>query len=421
MTVMRGVQTAQMVTATVVPVIGLRESGIRTSLAYDMPAIGVSPSLLPAVGGPLGGVARLGRGVSLPVQEGSSSKLCEKAGAFIPNEVIALLRELHLPETILDAGGGFFRTLAGQIAGKLSNVFCGTQSPRNIAELTDQFRDLAHDKCDAVRQSGRVTDDSSHSAQERNELEKYKDYWEPGFIAGPEGTEHGFVFNSSKCEQDEINRVSLSHTPPSTIKPAQVWDYSQNGDFFMQSWGFAYHEPSTLARNDRAISYPAQGAAAGVAADAYELGTAQAEMFWDTGTTGPDGDAADISGCDGSWSSCKGNAMWLMRWKARLRRLHDPREMALRTAENIIVTDITGAIERNLGKLAGLGEGAFGNWARGRRWELLSNVIRGQTWSAAYSFYKDVLHGPSVRTGVEQTIGDRLSANPPAANELIIH
>ena len=64
--------------------------------------------------------------MSLPVSLDGEWKLCEKAGQFIPNELLAWLHAAGIDSDILDMAGGFVRNLAGGIAGSLPAVFCGS-------------------------------------------------------------------------------------------------------------------------------------------------------------------------------------------------------------------------------------------------------------------------------------------------------
>jgi hypothetical protein len=182
----------------------------------------------------------------------------------------------------------------------------------------------------------------------------------------------------------------------------------------MQSWGFTYDQPPHLARNDRGLTYVERGSDANLRdANVRALGTAQAEMYWEP------------IECDGTWGACKDEAMWKMRWKARLRRLHNPVEMAGRALVEIVVGDVvgaasdaistaTGAIEG--GVLDGVGQASGG----GSFWSGIELVLRGNLWNEVYS--RLPVDPIGTATGaLETTVREAISQDPPAPNEHIIH
>lgn len=96
--------------------------------------------------------------------------------------------------------------------------------------------------------------------------------------------------------------------------PKKVWHEAKNGSDWMQYWAEVKGRDFDRAR--RGVEIAASEARAGGGGgrlDALNLGFAQAEIFYD---------------CAASWDalSCNGeeNAMWDVRWTARLRRVHRP-------------------------------------------------------------------------------------------------
>ena len=168
-----GVKTSQKVVATVTPIMGLKESILRTSTEYRMPAIALSPPLVPNV--PLG-QPRIGIGVSLPVSWGSGSKLCEKAGEFAPHELFAITRAAF--DVDISAIQGVVEEIAGGIASSMASVFCGGGSPGDIAEINETFRRTAHEACNGARDQGRITgDDPRHDDPDFRNLRDFDQYW----------------------------------------------------------------------------------------------------------------------------------------------------------------------------------------------------------------------------------------------------
>jgi hypothetical protein len=384
-----------------------------------MNGIGLSPSLLPRshragprlAAGDREAMARIGRVVSLPVSWEGDWKLCLKAGEFVPNELIALLNEAGIEGWLLNEAGGFIRNLAGSISGSLPSVFCGDRSPQDIAALNDMFRDTARNSCRAARERGRVT--SEHADHDR--YQDFQQYWErrSPIIVSSDGEADAHAFNSEACERDQIQKQNREYRAERGAKAARVWRYAVNGDFFMQTWGVAENPPPHLTGNDRGIAFVNAGSRRNVLElpfEDYEQGRAQAEMY------------RDCAG--GAWAACDADAMWMMRWKARLRRLHNPVEMAQRSLAQIAMAELINAMHRVLVRVSANLEGRAGAWLGQREqgfWARAANFLRGNLWDTAYLNRGTV--GPWDPLGwvSEQTVGRALAADPPAPNELIIH
>jgi hypothetical protein len=420
----RKIQTAQEIVATVTPLIGAKESLLKTTAEYEMTAAGLSAALLPSnprgakpviVPSQRDSMPRIGRGVSLPVSLDGDWKLCEKAGEFVPNELMAWLNQAGIDGEVLDMAGGFVRNLAGGIAGSLPAVFCGPKSPAEIGQLQDVFRTAARDSCSAADQTGRMVEGSPHTKEQRGEYERFQQYWErqSPIVVDSKGEAQSHRFNQEACEKDEIKRANQQYEPKRGFKSARVWRYTKNGDAFMFSWGFSHNTPRFLASDDRAISFAAGGGGAHVTDAGVEaLGMAQAEMYFD---------------CDQNWDVCGDDAMWKMRWKARLRRLHDPRQVFARSAANIASAELVNAMHRTILHFARLGEARLGTLAgqngQGGVWEKIANALRGNTWDTAFLNRGDTFftQGSPLDWAASQTVGKWLAQNPPAPNQVIIH
>lgn len=104
---------------------------------------------------------------------------------------------------------------------------------------------------------------------------------------------------------------------------AQVWGPLANGNIFAQSWSVAQVQQDHSAM-DRLVGLAAAfGGGSTTTAASGESNVmlfAQAEMFYD---------------CEGGWddANCYPNAAWTLNWRARMRRLHSPFEIAAAGAE----------------------------------------------------------------------------------------
>jgi hypothetical protein len=453
--ILDGLSIAQSAVATATPALGVVKAHFETSNAYGMDAYGLSASLfpsgahptrrgppvqrppgaggprhaapgsrrIPVIDGPVGGnlredMPRIGVGVSLPVSLDGAWKLCEKAGEFVPNELFAAFGAI----TGSDSGGSevwgssIITDLLGGIAGSFPSVFCGEQNPLSINAVGDLFADTAANRCEGAAGQDRVTDDSPHSGTERDNLRDFQEFWEQ--------RDGAYVFDLSRCQAREMQNLERQgrgyRQNDRGQKPARVWRYTANGDLFMQSWGLAFDAPRFLAADDRGLAFAAAGSGASlVDANVEDTGTAQAEMYFDAG---PD------SGCDGSWDNCVGEAMWLMRWKARLRRLHHPGEMAARSIARIAVAELVNVAHQGINALSRGYGSPPGRHAQGRSTSpdsLATRVTRffiGHVWDSHLANRGSVGFGPwRYNFPVEGSLVQRLAGTPPSPSEIIIH
>jgi hypothetical protein len=113
-------------------------------------------------------------------------------------------------------------------------------------------------------------------------------------------------------------------TGPS-MNPMKPFDEAKNGNGFMQVYGSATGTPSltTGAQTGVGIAGFESGSASSVgSSDGNDF--AEAEFYFDCGgpNAGDDEVVMSTNDTSGDWQDCKYNAMWNMRWKARLRRYH---------------------------------------------------------------------------------------------------
>lgn len=419
--VIEGLQKGQQIVATITPVIGLTQSLASSSQQYDMLAVGVSSSMIPSNTRASGAVVwddvrdampRIGRGVSLPVSLEGEWKLCEMAGRFVPNELMALLGEAGIKSGFLDSAGGFFRNFIGKVTGSLPALFCGTKAPSQIAGLQDDLRAAAGKSCEAAKKKGMVTKD--HNDPNWDVLEPFQKYWKRRngpIIVDPNGVADAYDFDEAACQKDEVAKQNAAHKPERGYKSARVWRYTQNGDLFMYSWGFSYKDPPWLKQNDRGLTYVENFNAANLVAppdDLWKLGLAQAEMYHD---------------CRTNWTACSNEAMWKMRWKARLRRLHDPRDLAVRSLSHIATAELINVMHKYFAKLVQFGEGRLGAYAAGRGGplELITSFLRGNFYDTAI-FNRGTQYGLDIfGTIAGSTVGKLLSQQPVEPENTIIH
>jgi hypothetical protein len=328
--VMIGVMKAEKVVATAVPALGVPTAASSTASAYEVELVApFSASLLPTIdrwanGGSgarfsnvRGRVAkRIGLGVSLPAQEDSYTKLCAEAVKLLPDQMIGLLDRAGAPEPVVKAWKSANNVL-DMVTGALDGIFC--RSAREIPEdlLALRTRTI-NDKCNQDKDNQREEKDGRSMWPDPDHDDRTKEEKESGMLCTEPKCKLIDNFNMNKCrrryerEDSPLNQVGAAKKPEES-KPAKVWDYASNGNVFMQSWAFVRMHRDRLRRDDEGLELADQQRT-GSLVEEEDQGTvwAQAEMFYD---------------CEGDWNTCKGNAMWTIRWKARLRRIQDIQTM----------------------------------------------------------------------------------------------
>lgn len=392
-------QTGQKVIASVVPLLGVAEASAASSAAYGMPAIGLSASLAPSYPGTNNVIQyRIGVGVSLPVQEDSEWKLCAMAGEFIPNQFAGILERLAggcsggsgdgLCALVQVVDSGPIKGLAGAITGSLPTVFCGNAGLPEAA--TDAIKGAADDACnEAAKKEPDPNDPDDPDAKKKKE--EFGKFWSDDGNGGRK-------FDKEKCKTEQTKKANVAKFSNKGAKPVRAWDYAANGNFYMQSWGVSTFDPPNIKRDDRALDIADFEQTGNVVASKTDdtfgsTGSAEAEIYFDSA---------------GDWLALKGNAMWKMKWRARLRRYHDPGEMLLRTAATIGMVSIREGLDKAIGnKLPGFLNSKFN----------IPAALTGNLWSTWWSSTY-IKNGPIAWFG-QHTLGTWLRTNPPKRSTII--
>jgi hypothetical protein len=127
-----------------------------------------------------------------------------------------------------------------------------------------------------------------------------------------------------------------------SMYPMKPYDLFQNGNGFGQVWAIINGKASLTTGAQTGVDVASWGAGkllADTSGDSVDF--AEAEFYYDCGPhSGPEAPGRDDSG--GVWTECKYNAMWNMKWKARLRRYHPFEFNALKAAELALYNGIGG-------------------------------------------------------------------------------
>jgi hypothetical protein len=245
---------------------------------------------------------------SLPVAEDGFYRLCQHAGAFIPNQLGQLAARAGASE--LASGINLFADVLGDVAGSIPSLAC---TPWNKTALEGRLDQAVKTRC----------------AQEKADY--IKAHSDDGGAVSPPYTDK----MAHNCTQKNKGKLEDNVPSTSTCKPAKVWDISKNGSVFMQTWSVAiaggppmqdHDDKGLIVADHGSRTHLVESASTGTLldADTTNVGFAEAEYYFD---------------CPGSWSghwsipfsqgynvdgSCKDNAMWRLGWTARMRRVWSP-------------------------------------------------------------------------------------------------
>lgn len=231
----------------------------------------------------------MGDRLGLPVQEEPFDKLCERAGKMIGDLAFGWIPGMSL------VGG-----LLGKLTGTFPGYFCGDSGGSGTPSQAD-LEQNAKDQCtEAKKQYEEATKNNS----------------------GPKKT-----FQYDKCVKDTMEKLKgmsssqMSTTGSKTSK--MIYGSAHNGDDYFQVYGLVLGDNEAMHQNaKKRVEMPAWGKATvdnDQVTDALEkVGFAEAEFYYDQVKSGKL-----------AWDKYKDDALWNMRWRARLRRFRLPTQISL--------------------------------------------------------------------------------------------
>jgi hypothetical protein len=286
------VSIAEKLVNTALPILSKTEVGIAVAMPwvaeaksvyvaseqYKKPVEGggtISVSLIPFVDGRLG----------LPVQEDDYEFLCKKAGQYVGKLVFSPF-------------GGFGNWVAGVVGDIVSTFpgfFCGDSgggfSGGSGSPVTDStIDDLVKKGCDEKK------DKLPKSKQKDFDMDKCME-------------------EGKKDVQKELKKLGSKTGGSSSIDSSgktskRVYDDAQNGDGYFQIWSIVVGDDEWPKKAEKGVQIAAWSKGSSMPQIPWgKVGFAQAEFYYDA---------------PGAWDDMKEDAMWNMRWRARLRRVHVP-------------------------------------------------------------------------------------------------
>jgi len=227
----------------------------------------------------------MGDRIGLPVQEEPFDKLCERAGKLLGGLAFGWI-----------PGMSFVGGLLGKLAGTFPGYFCGSSGGGSAA----------------LDQKQTVKDQCAEAKKQYDDANKNDPNAKP--------------FDQKKCEKDGLQKLqtpggSFGNTGAKTSK--MIFAPAQNGDDYFQVYGFVLGDNDAMRQNSKkAVEMPAWGKASiqtnGVTDALEKVGFAEAEFYYDQVKPGKL-----------AWSDYEDDALWNMRWRARLRRFRLPTAVSL--------------------------------------------------------------------------------------------
>jgi hypothetical protein len=259
----------------------------------------------------------------LPVQDDKYPVLCQHAAqelvgefATLADVALSLLNKPGFDPSSWDGFGYWFGVVVGQFPG----IFCSGVDP--MLAMKNQF---------GVGVGG---------------------------LPLPKGGGKGWYNAFRKLAEEAKGATSKGQLYKNSMYPMKTYDMFQNGNGFGQVWAIIKGNESLTTGAATGVDVASWGRAKGAApadTSGNSVDFAEAEFYYDCGTgAGRHAPGRDDSG--GTWGDCKYNAMWNMKWKARLRRYHPFELNALKMAELAIYNGLgaEGFVQKMLGFLPGV-------------------------------------------------------------------
>lgn len=207
----------------------------------------------------------------LPVQEDEYSVLCDHAAKVVGEFVM-------LPFSAFGVSAQWASGLLQGLVGMAPGYFCGNGG----TEAQHKETNLAAAKvyCDAMKKQSKL----NHSA-----------------------------FNYDECMRDQEKAAGglIDYSPvfsPDAMNPKKVYEGAENGNPYFNIVAYAWGDIQMTTKGRKKIRLAAWGAKVPEPPESWgKVQLASAEFYYDHA---------------GAWSSYKDEAMWNMRWRARLRRYH---------------------------------------------------------------------------------------------------
>jgi hypothetical protein len=247
----------------------------------------------------------LGLPLSLPMEQSDDvTVLCGKAGQMMGNAAFAvqlMVREVFGGGTGSVASGGGDQglgTVLGMLTEGMAPLLCGDfTSPGAAQDLIDRQAGEACKNPQATKkyEADKRADETPQASCERNMKKEARD-------------------------KQAQNQGGSGRRKEDAAYFADIWGPLANGNMFAQSWAVVSASQDHAAI-DRLIGLAGRlGGEATTTSNLSEQATmfAQSEMFFD---------------CSADWDGCIDTAAWQLNWRARMRRVRSPLDLASTSIE----------------------------------------------------------------------------------------
>ena len=362
--ILAAMNASQVAVASVTPIVGAARGTINTQGAYNVSYVATeSASLLPSVnpkgiqtlancfkGAKAGKIPkkdkddaaksrldksidfyqtflsnpRMGIGTSLPIQTESYSVLCTKAGEAVLNNIAGVLERMGVPAGAVE-GIDKAKTFLGAVVGSLPGLFCAPIGAPP-AGLTDSVGKQAVESCKSEldgKPRRFVTDSHGTTTAE------YEDPDNKGKYLSEDETVKRCTKKKKKEANDKLKGAfeSKNYDLAECGSPSKVWEWAVNGNVFMRSFAQVEKKQSMAAEDDRLLKVADLSKTTAVEPIEQDQIVAHAEIYLDCSSP--------------RWMDCKSNAMWQLRWRARLRRIQPIERLVASGIETGIVATLT--------------------------------------------------------------------------------
>ncbi len=326
----------------------------------------ISTSLVPGVvEGALGGFKKSAQGDSnrygLPVEDEDFNALCKRAGKEAGEMIMAPFDFLGIPGV-----GGFAAAfgggLMGSLAGSFPSYFCGdsgsgggSYSATTGGYGVDGKGTTVQQDCDNKAQ--KVKDENAKIGAENKTRE----------AAGKPDLPLKPPFDVKQCVSDENQKYkmvssgsSVSGSSEKTSK--KVFEPACNGDVYFAVWSFTWGDLASQSDAATGVNIAGWNNAKAAGPERWsKVAIAKAEFYYEP-----------MASQGGAWSGLKDEAMWNMRWRARMRRLRLP-QFSLgnwligKVGGDLQIPFVSDLLGDPLSKAAGIVDDAVGNVLGGLR------------------------------------------------------
>lgn len=362
--ILAAMNASQVAVASVTPIVGAARGAISTEGAYNVSSVATqSASLLPSVnpkgiqtlascfkGAKAGKIPkkdkddaaksrldksidfyqtflsnpRIGIVTSLPVQTESYSVLCQKAGEAVLNNLAGVLERMGVPAGAVE-GIDKAKIFLGAVVGSLPGLFCAPMGAPP-AGLDESVGKQAVESCKSEldgKPRRFVTDSHGTSTAE------YEDPDNKGKYLSEDETVKRCTKKKKKEANDKLKGAfeSKNYDLAECGSPSKVWEWAVNGNVFMRSFAQVEKKQGMAAEDDRLLKVADLSKTATVEPIEQDQIIAHAEIYLDCSSP--------------RWMDCKSNAMWQLRWRARLRRIQPIERLVASGIETGIVATLT--------------------------------------------------------------------------------